>query len=635
MTAVGDAVLDGFNLHGGVAMYGGGMFGGRAVHCILADNAAKGASDGLGGGMCRGTSVECAFSRNSARYGGGMFSGTADKCTFTDNSVSGSGGGMYVGTATGCTFRGNSANWSGGMLGTAINCLFAANRAYSGGGMYQGTAVNCTFTGNVSDGGIGNFYYYGTVTNCIFWGNSPEYINGESIAVSYSCLSVPTAGVCNIVADPLFVNAAAGDYRLQPGSPCINAGTGAGAPAVDILGAPRPQGPNWDMGAYEHAVDVAVPNVTGVARLAAEQLITSARLYIGREAEEYHYAVPANHVIRQNPAAGARVPERTPVDTVISKGPHPPVPVPDVVGQALSAASTAIAAAGLALWVATEQYSLTVPAGAVITQTPVGGAEAAYGALVFLVISKGGIAVPNVIGRTESDALTALREAGLAMGTVTRQYSVSVPAGTVLSQVPVAGALVLPDAEIGLVVSRGVPPVAMPNVVGLFQAQAESILTGAGFVVGLTTRVHSGAVAAGAVISQSPAPGVELPPKTAVSIVLSLGPAPAAEGENNLVDADSAKIRLAAAYASADSNRDGWLSFDEATASMTDLSRATFDMLDTNADERLTQDELGITPDSGCVTGCRGTRGTPTSDAFALLLGFLCFGVLNRVHWFS
>jgi len=48
------------------------------------------------------------------------------------------------------------------------------------------------------------------------------------------------SGPGNISADPLFVDAANGDYHLQADSPCIDAGTGTGAPLVDFEGDPRP-----------------------------------------------------------------------------------------------------------------------------------------------------------------------------------------------------------------------------------------------------------------------------------------------------------------------------------------------------------------------------------------------------------
>jgi len=56
-------------------------------------------------------------------------------------------------------------------------------------------------------------------------------------------------GVHDVSADPLFVNFATGDYRLQAGSPCINAGVDIGL-TTDyagnaIVGLP-------DIGAYEY-----------------------------------------------------------------------------------------------------------------------------------------------------------------------------------------------------------------------------------------------------------------------------------------------------------------------------------------------------------------------------------------------
>ena len=52
--------------------------------------------------------------------------------------------------------------------------------------------------------------------------------------------------------DPGFVDLAAGDYHLAASSPCIDAGTPAGAPATDLEGALRPQGAGYDLGAYEY-----------------------------------------------------------------------------------------------------------------------------------------------------------------------------------------------------------------------------------------------------------------------------------------------------------------------------------------------------------------------------------------------
>jgi hypothetical protein len=83
--------------------------------------------------------------------------------------------------------------------------------------------------------------------NNIIWGNttSLDLLNGATVDVDYSDVQGTNApGTGNIDANPLFVNAAAGDYRLQPASPCIDTGRnestmGAKSPVGGIPSAPR------------------------------------------------------------------------------------------------------------------------------------------------------------------------------------------------------------------------------------------------------------------------------------------------------------------------------------------------------------------------------------------------------------
>ena len=134
------------------------------------------------------------------------------------------------------------------------------------------------------------------------------------------------------------------------------------------------------------------------------------------------------------------------------------VSVPDVAGLTQSAAAGAITNVGLMVGNITQQPSITVAAGIVISQDPSAGMSVIAGSAINLLVSTGPppVSVPSIVGLAQAAASSAITNAGLVVGTITQQSSSTVAAGNVISQSPSAGTSVGAKSSVNLVVSTGV-----------------------------------------------------------------------------------------------------------------------------------------------------------------------------------
>jgi beta-lactam-binding protein with PASTA domain len=228
------------------------------------------------------------------------------------------------------------------------------------------------------------------------------------------------------------------------------------------------------------------------------------------------------------------------VNLPVTAVPPPTVAVPNVVNAAQAAATTTITGAGLTVGTVTTASSATVPAGSVISQTPIAGTQVATGSAVALIVSAGtaAVAVPNVVNTTQAAATTTITSVGLTVGAVTIAPSATVPAGSVITQTPVAGTQVAKGSAVALVVSSGTGLIAVPNVVNATQAAATATITAAGLTVGAVTTASSATVPAGAVIGQSPIAGAQVVSGSAVALVVSSGPASVSLAVDTAVSVD-------------------------------------------------------------------------------------------------
>jgi len=248
----------------GSAVKGGGTYQAVLHDCLLISNRVSSSfPGGKGGGSYDSTLFNCQLIGNSVNNGdltgtgGGAFLGTLYNCLLAGNIGSGYGGGTCSNSLWNCVLSGNEANNGGGAYASTLqNCLVTGNVAYSsGGGAYSGVLNNCSIAGNTAQSSGGGVYS-GVLTNCIVYlntaPNNPSSANWTGSTFRWSCTSPLPPGTGNIAFHPQFVNPASSNFRLLPGSRCINAG--ANAPvlvATDLDGNPRITGGTVDLGAYE------------------------------------------------------------------------------------------------------------------------------------------------------------------------------------------------------------------------------------------------------------------------------------------------------------------------------------------------------------------------------------------------
>jgi len=139
-------------------------------------------------------------------------------------------------------------NWDGFLIyGVGYKVYNNVSYANHGYGMVSygsgATIYNNTFANNPNSAmTLHNSGY--TIRNNIFYGNGGtiEWIDGSGGSTINT----------NLTTNPSFVNAAAGDFHLQAGSPAIDAGVTISEVTTDRDKTPRPQGARFDIGAYQY-----------------------------------------------------------------------------------------------------------------------------------------------------------------------------------------------------------------------------------------------------------------------------------------------------------------------------------------------------------------------------------------------
>jgi beta-lactam-binding protein with PASTA domain/tRNA A-37 threonylcarbamoyl transferase component Bud32 len=282
---------------------------------------------------------------------------------------------------------------------------------------------------------------------------------------------------------------------------------------------------------------IAVGDYRNMTDAQAQQAVVNAGLR-SRFVKSPSDTVPANHVIRQNPLAGTKVDKNSLVELVISNG-KPMVGLADVRGYSMLDAQRTLQALGFAVTVLHKFDSS--PKDNVIDEEPKAGTKIPQASRITLLVSNGPqpVAVPNFVGLTVDNAKALAAKLGLSLNASQQAAVNGVPANTIASQNPSAGAQTQKGGVVFAVVSTGVqsvpaqpltgPQIAVPAVAGQPYQNAIAAITGSGFRADVQFSISPNAN--GTIAAQDPPPATQLSPGSSVTLTLPVtGEVPDTEG---------------------------------------------------------------------------------------------------------
>ena len=202
------------------------------------------------------------------------------------------------------------------------------------------------------------------------------------------------------------------------------------------------------------------------------------------------------------------------------------VQVPPVTALAESEALQRLYNAGFKPQIRRLEHA-SIPKGNAIGTAPTAGSSLDANSEVTLNISAGPstVAIPaDLPGRTEAAARDILRQNGLVGApTTTMANSPEVPAGAVITTNPAPGESVPVGSTVELIVSTG--KVAVPQLIGLQQADAEAALTAVGLQIRVT-EVENSQVQPGKVTGQSDAAETSVEQGKIILVTVAKAPEP-------------------------------------------------------------------------------------------------------------
>ena len=201
---------------------------------------------------------------------------------------------------------------------------------------------------------------------------------------------------------------------------------------------------------------------------------------------------------------------------------------PSVIGHKLDDAIAAIKAVNPTAHInPKEDYSSEYEVGYVIRQYPLGDTDYPVDLEAFLYVSVGAepITIPYVYGNTWEQAEQKLKEYELKP-VREDMFSGEIPAGSVIATDPPKESIVKAGDTIKVYVSKGpeIVQAAVPSLIGKTTAEAKTLLTEAGLVLGEVSEDTSETYAKGQITYQDTTAGELVDKGTKINVTVSIGP---------------------------------------------------------------------------------------------------------------
>ncbi|MBK5243615.1 MAG: Stk1 family PASTA domain-containing Ser/Thr kinase [Eubacteriaceae bacterium] len=201
------------------------------------------------------------------------------------------------------------------------------------------------------------------------------------------------------------------------------------------------------------------------------------------------------------------------------------VQVPDIKGKTVAEATATLQPLGLTLEVEKQVYNSDVAADLIITQNPENATALQRGKTVKVTVSRGTKtgAIPNVVGKSEAEAVKTIEAANFVVGEIKREFNSGYDADIVYDMNPAGTTVVNEGTKVTIHVSKGQDRVSVPSVVGQTETDARTTISNAGLTTGTVSYESSTISAKDTVIRQSPGEGASLARGGAVAIIVSSG----------------------------------------------------------------------------------------------------------------